>query len=57
MMITRTLIRSAGLLAVCMATPMAVLAGNSAAPIPEPNIVTLLALGGVIGMLLYRSRK
>lgn len=38
-------------------TPIAAWGGEAAAPIPEPNIITLFALAGVGGLLFYRTKR
>lgn len=54
--ITRAL-RTAVTGAALTAAPLLVQAGNTAAPIPEPDTLALLALGAVAAALLRKSRR
>lgn len=40
-----------------LAAPMSAPAGVVATAVPEPNIATLIALGGIVVLLVNRSRK
>jgi hypothetical protein len=51
------IIRHVLALAALSGVPAAVWAGVVAANVPEPNVLTLIALGGVAVLLVNRARK
>ena len=44
-------------LTLLVSVPLTASAGTVATSVPEPNIVTLIALGGIVVLLVNRTRR